>query len=342
MKRIIPILLYLLSLALTGCEKADKATMDPYTNLDALWTILDEKYCFFEYKDIDWDEVYAKYRDQIKGGMNQYELFDLLAAMLNELKDGHVNLVSKFDRSRYWDWYEQYPLNFYAELKNHYLGTGTDYKIAGSIEYRTLAEGKVGYAYYGSFASIIGNQNLDYFLYYFKDCDGLIIDIRNNGGGSLAVSDRFASHFYDEKRTVGYIQHKTGKGHSDFSKPYPIEMEPAKGVRWLKPVIILTNRHCYSAANDFVNKMKLLPHVTIVGDMTGGGSGLPFSSEIPNGWSVRFSSSPILDAHMQHTEFGIEPDIALQLKEEDIANKKDTYIEFAIQHILDQASGNKE
>lgn len=311
--------------------------MNPYTNLDALWSILDEKYCFFEYKDIDWDKIYVKYRSEIKDDMNQYELFDHLGNMLNELQDGHVNLTSKFDRSRYWDWYEKYPLNFYEELKNHYLGIGNDYKIAGSIEYRKLADDKIGYAYYGSFANIIGNQNLDYMLFYFKDCDGLIVDIRNNGGGSLAVSDRFAAHFFDQKRIVGYIQHKTGKGHNDFSKPHPLELEPASGVRWLKPVVILTNRHCYSAANDFVNKMKGLPHVTIIGDVTGGGSGLPFSSEIPIGWGVRFSSSPMLDADMKHTEFGIEPDIRLELTNEDILNKKDTYIEYAIQYLKDKA-----
>ena len=29
--------------------------------------------------------------------------------------------------------------------------------------------------------------------------------------------------------------------------------------------------------------------------LTGGGSGLPFSSELPNGWSVRFSASPMYE-----------------------------------------------
>ena len=41
--------------------------------------------------------------------------------------------------------------------------------------------------------------------------------------------------------------------------------------------------------------------------MTGGGSGLPFSSELPNGWTIRFSASPIYDAEKQHTEFGVSP-----------------------------------
>ena len=34
--------------------------------------------------------------------------------------------------------------------------------------------------------------------------------------------------------------------------------------------------------------MRLLPHVMIMGDRTGGGSGFPFTTELPIGWSVRF------------------------------------------------------
>ena len=33
----------------------------------------------------------------------------------------------------------------------------------------------------------------------------------------------------------------------------PIYLEPSNSIRWQKKVIILTNRRCYSATNDFVN-----------------------------------------------------------------------------------------
>ena len=32
----------------------------------------------------------------------------------------------------------------------------------------------------------------------------------------------------NEKILTGYISHKTGTGHNDFSKPYAIYLEPAK------------------------------------------------------------------------------------------------------------------
>ena len=79
--------------------------------------------------------------------------------------------------------------------------------------------------------------------------------------------------------------------------------------------------------------MKEMPLVTVMGDQTGGGSGLPFSSELPIGWSVRFSASPSFDARMQHIEFGIQPDIPCSLDEAQAVQGKDSMIEAARQLI---------
>jgi C-terminal processing protease CtpA/Prc len=82
--------------------------------------------------------------------------------------------------------------------------------------------------------------------------------------------------------------------------------------------------------------MHSLPKVTLIGDTTGGGSGLPFSSELPNGWSVRFSASPIYNAQMQHIEFGIEPDIKIDITSDDYQRGVDTIIEKARAVIYEQ------
>jgi hypothetical protein len=324
---------------LAGCEKADVYTMDVRTNFEALWKIMDEHYCFFEYKEVDWNEIYRKYDAILADTMDKYELFDMLGDMLGELKDGHTNLVSSFNLARYWDWYEDYPANFSEEIQKNYLGR--NYRISSGLRYTRLAGTRTGYVYYGSFSSAATESGLDEMFIHFSDCDGLIFDVRDNGGGSLTYSDRIASRFLEEKTTVGYITHKTGPGHNDFSDLYPIELEPSERVRWLRPVVVLTNRHSYSATNDFVNKMRQLPYATIMGDRTGGGSGLPFNSELPNGWIVRFSASPILDADKQHTEHGIEPDIKIDLLATDIARGKDTMIETAVRFIESLYEKNK-
>lgn len=97
--------------------------------------------------------------------------------------------------------------------------------------------------------------------------------------------------------------------------------------------MILTNRRCYSATNDFVNAMRSIEDTEIIqlGDRTGGGSGLPFSSELPNGWSIRFSASPHFDKNKQPLEEGIAPDVAINMSKEDQLENKDTLIEKAFE-----------
>ncbi len=316
----IPLLLF------SSCFHEDNYGNSKRDNFELLWKIMDEKYCFFDYKNIDWNEVYDRYSDRIQENMSDEALFDVLGEMLAELKDGHVNLYATHNVARYWKWFEDYPENFDEKIQKNYIGT--DYLIAGGTKYKIL-EDNIGYIYYGSFSNGIGESNLDQIINKMSICKGIIIDIRNNGGGTLTNVDKIASRFFNEKTLVGYIMYKSGKGHNDFSKPYARYIEPSDRLRYQKNVVVLTNRKCYSAANDFVNAMSYAPNVTIIGDQTGGGSGLPMSSEIPNGWSVRFSSSPIMNAAKEHTEFGIDPDIRVNMKHEDMLRGIDTIIEAA-------------
>jgi len=332
------LLLLTLITALASCERGDEYTASPRENFEALWRLIDENYCFFDYKNIDWDAVHARYSPLVADTIDRYRLFAILGQMLGELKDGHTNLISTFDVSRFWDWSENYPSNYNAVVHKLYLTH--DYRIAGGLRYLIMRD-SIGYVYYGDFSNAVGEANLDEMFLHFRDCKALIIDVRNNGGGSLVYSERIAARFLTEKIICGYIVHKTGKGHNDFSEPYPIELEPSSRIRWLRPVAILTNRSCYSATNDFVNKMKQLPHVTLIGDRTGGGCGLPFHSEIPNGWSVRFSTSPILDANKEITEYGVDPDLKVDMSESALLNNIDSIIETALDYLKEQTKDTK-
>lgn len=312
--------------ALVGCIREEEFSNTPQGNFEALWKIIDEQYCFLDYKQIDWDAIHDKYQPLITADMSNDGLFEVLGNMLAELKDGHVNLYSASNTARYWDWYLDYPRNFSEEVVEKYLGR--DYRIGAGLKY-TILEDNIGYIYYESFSDGVGEGNLDEMLSYLSICNGLIFDVRNNGGGALTNSSRIAARFTNEKVLTGYIMHKIGTGHSDFSEPEPIYLEPSNSIRWQKKVVVLTNRHSYSATNDFVNAMHFLPNVTLMGDKTGGGSGLPFSSELPNGWAVRFSASPHLNTNKEHIEFGIDPDVKVDMIKEEQDQGIDTIIEEA-------------
>jgi len=315
---------------MVACVDTEERPDTPTGNFEALWHIIDEHYCFFDYKQhvygLDWQEVYNKYKVRVNDNMSETQLFEVLCDMLGELRDGHVNLISSMDYGRYWAWHEAYPQNYSDTLERRYLGT--DYRIAGGMSYRILDD-NIGYIRYASFASPVGEGNMDDCFSYLALCRGLIIDVRNNGGGELTTAERLAARFVQEKTLVSYMQHKTGTGHSDFSQLEARYLEPSSNLRWHKGVCVLTNRSVFSAANDFAVMMHALPNVKLVGDHTGGGSGMPMSSSLPNGWSVRYSACPIYDKNKQQTEFGIDPDVSVSLTDDATAAGIDLIIEKA-------------
>ena len=324
-------ILMLLVVLLPSCM--NEPVVQPNTfkgNFESLWQIIDTKYCYLDYKHINWDSIHTVYVPKVDTVKNELAFFNLMADMLAELKDGHVNLYSDFNVSRYWKWYTDYPSNFSKTLISNSRYLGSNYQIAGPFHYAIVGNGKAGYIYYENFGDAFSGNNLAYIMNYFSSCKGLIIDVRNNGGGSLDYSKQLASYFFKVETVTGYMRHKTGDGHSDFSPPIELKTPADKNIQWQRPVIILTNRMAYSATNDFVNRMKESPMGIIVGDKTGGGGGLPLSSELPNGWLIRFSSSPMYDAQMQSTEFGIDPDYPVALSATDQANGIDTIIEKAV------------
>ena len=157
----------------------------------------------------------------------------------------------------------------------------------------------MGYVRCSSFQLLFGDGNLHEVMRKLASCDGLIVDVRSNGGGLLTAAEKLASLFVNEPITGAYICHKTGTGHNDFSAPQPITIEPIVGFRWQKPMAVLTHRRTYSAA------------------------------ELPNGWSVRFSACPMFTRDMQQTELGIEPNVKVDIAPADYAQGIDTIIETA-------------
>jgi len=320
---------------LMSCHEIEEYNNTPEGNFEALWQIISDHYCFLQDKNIDWDEVHQRYAGRISSKMNDRDLFDLLSEMVNELKDGHVNLSSPFASSYYRKWWSDYPQNYDARIIQQYY-FNFNYISIGTVDYGLLPQ-NIGYVHYSTFESGLGSGNIDLILNYFSNATGLIFDVRDNGGGNLTNVEDFVNRFIDSKILAGYIIHKKGPGRNDFDSPYAYYIEPVGGnhLAWKKPVVVLTNRSTFSAANNFVSIMKGLPNVTIIGATTGGGSGMPFNSELPNGWSIRFSACSILDANKQSTESGVAPTAGCEVDMDiqDALKGHDTILDFAIKHL---------
>ena len=88
MKNISFWLLALSSWLLMSCVDIEERDDTATGNFEALWTILDEHYCFFDYKQkeygLDWNEVHEKYKVRVNDNMSSTQLFEVLCDMLGE------------------------------------------------------------------------------------------------------------------------------------------------------------------------------------------------------------------------------------------------------------------
>lgn len=326
-------LLLVLAFLFGACERAftsfDKDS-DPLANFDDLWNTIDKKYSYFTLKKINWDSLRTVYRSQLKENSSGREEYEVYQDLLFELSDGHVNMFAGFDFTRNWEWYLNAPPNFdYSVIERNYLGR--DHWISAGLRHSILDE-KYGYIYYRSFSA--SAQFIEGVLRRFEDMDGIIFDVRDNGGGSLGNAEDLADAFADQKRLTYRKRYKHGEGHDDFGPFIDHFSEPDETV-YSKPVIVLTNRKSYSATSFFVTMMKEFPHVLVLGDLTGGGAGLPIDYTMRNGWVVRFSGTQTVNADGEHFELGVAPDIKMDLDSLQLQKGVDSLIESA-KALIDQ------
>ena len=315
----------------TACVKEDlsEAGGNVHENFDLLWKTINDNYCYLEYKNINWDSIGNEYRSQLHADMKDREFFTVCSNMLNELKDGHVWIYSDFNTSSYGDWYLDYPQNFNPTIVDRYY-LGSEAVWVTGLRSKKIRD--VGYLRCPSFMSLFSFSEIDEAVSQLGDIEGLIIDIRDNTGGSLVHAQMLASAFCKTKTKYGYIRFKEDQG-DNYSDWFPQYLEPKSKTVYDGKIVVLTNRMCYSAANDFANAMRSLNNVTIIGDKTGGGGGMPISSELYNGWQLGYSINPLFDKEKNHTESGIEPDIYLDMDKDDEYNNIDNIIEYSIDYL---------
>lgn len=333
MKRIIYSIALLLTLS--SCEKAffDKEVKSttPTENFEYLWNECNEKYSFMDYKNINWDERHEYYKARINDGMTKEALFTELASMLNDLRDGHVNLVSNFNVSNYHFNFKGITNINDRIVEEFYLkADGVNGSSTGPFLHNFVDNGNVGYIRFKSFTGTVTDDQLDFMVEKYQNTKGLIIDVRQNGGGAVTDMWKIVSHLISTKTLCYQTFTKNGPGKNDFSDPADAYSEP-KGKTFTKKIYILTDRGTFSSGSHFTLAMRNVPHAVIMGDTTGGGMGLPNGGQLPNGWTYRFSVTSTRDLDGSNFENGVPPDVISFINPAD--TNKDAVIDAAIAEI---------
>jgi C-terminal processing protease CtpA/Prc len=144
---------------------------------------------------------------------------------------------------------------------------------------------------------------------FLANTDGLIIDLRYNGGGVPGLAQLISTYLFEGPVHLHSIYWREGNRIQQYwTLPY------VPGPRYLnKPVYILTSRSVFSAPESFAYSLQALGRVTVVGDTTAGGANPGrefrindhFAMFIPTGRAV----NPVTGTNWEGA--GIKPDIAV-------------------------------
>ncbi len=300
----------ILAIVLTGCMDPllgpEPDAGDPVHNFDVLWEEFDRHYSFFQLKGVDWDALRAEYRPRIEPEMGEDALLTVVAEMLDRLEDGHINVFTKVGVYGYTGWYAGRPPSYLRTLVEARVALSS--AAAGRLDYAHLGDG-IGYVGIRSFHPGMA-EALDRILAGLRPLDGLIVDLRDNGGGSDAEAREMAGRVVDARRLYRTVRIRNGPEHDNFTSPIPWHVEPLGPEPYNGPLVLLTNRRTFSAAESFVLAARTRTGaVTVVGDTTGGGSGFPMFRELPNGWLYRLPRWIAYDVEGRTFEgVGLAPD----------------------------------
>jgi C-terminal processing protease CtpA/Prc len=206
-----------------------------------------------------------------------------------------------------------------------------------ATEFRSL-EGGVAYVALNTFGSDAVVKEFDSHFDEVLKSRGLIIDVRNNGGGDSRHGDAVIARLIDKpcSETSRWRTREYRPTFAAWAKP-PQWYEGDSGIiqprgekRFLGPVAVLIGTNTFSAAEDFLVPLKASRRATLIGTPTGGSTGQPLIIEI-YGAAVRVCTK--WDRFPDGTEFmgvGVQPDIRVERTRADVARGADPVLERAL------------
>jgi hypothetical protein len=342
--RLLAFVVLLLPLSAASAQEADDPN-DPVLNFEHVWATLDRTYAGFESRQVDWDALHRIYRPQVTAETTDEELFDVLIAMIRHLNDAHV-CINDGARRVCSGFIEELTMDDFSRqlVRSKYLQGDATVDPSGRFTYGWLAEG-VGYVHIHDFklSAAAATEAIDAVIATFAEADAMVVDVRGNTGGSAPATRAVANRFADRPRHFMTTWTRYGASHDDFAPPAYHNVEPEGPAQFTKPTILLAHRFSESAADTFDLALRVLPQVTVVGEITGGALGTLYEEPLPNGWQLVVSFKTMRDHNgVCWDGIGVPPDLRMINTKADIDAGTDRVLEFAVDLLLAGALVSQE
>lgn len=130
---------------------------------------------------------------------------------------------------------------------------------------------------WSKFLGKIDKKLIGFCLKNINKYDAIIIDVRQNQGGSSRLAHNFAAIFFDQPVVYGKF-YKMGSNH--LPEIVEARLEPDKNNFISKPIAILISAKCFSSCELFLAPFKVSKRAILIGRPTAGGSANPKSDTL--------------------------------------------------------------
>jgi C-terminal processing protease CtpA/Prc len=228
--------------------------------------------------------------------------------------------------------------------RGHYA----DVQSSPAFAFRMLP-GDIAYLSLGHFESDEGVKVFEQHLPEIMKARGLILDVRNNGGGSTSYGLHILSYLDGKpiptNRSRELEIDTVARAQGSLTLHWRKLM--GSGEVYVKqhaqhfdgPVAVLIGPRTFSAAEDFVVSFDAMKRGILVGQRTGGSTGQPLLFKLPGGGSARICAKR--DTYPDGREFvgeGIAPDIVVEPTVDDIRAARDGALERAANELRKYAT----
>jgi C-terminal processing protease CtpA/Prc len=171
---------------------------------------------------------------------------------------------------------------------------------------------------------------------------GLIIDMRQNGGGNGFLADQMAAYFFNEPLVTGNSEtydENLGEFYADPDREGKFYL-PSEDLRYNGAIAVLVGPSCSSACEFFSHDMTLQDRASIVGQYpTGGLGGGQDTYLMPEGIQLQYSIGRNVDdeGNIIIEGTGVEPTVSVPVDEETLFAESDPVLDAAVAH-LDQVT----
>lgn len=216
------------------------------------------------------------------------------------------------------------------------------FRAAPEMTHRVLPSG-FGYVRFSGFNPVLQSGIIDA-IDSLKDTPGLIMDLRNNGGGSADMAAKIMSRFFAGDQKGVKLLTRTGKPVSiffiDVMKLEP-ELKGARDKAYTKPLVILTNNNSASASEVVSGALQDGGRATIIGQRTCGCLlGYLGYADLPGGGQLAYSELGFVTRSGKRIEGeGVAPDVEVRLSAQDYVLNRDRVLEAAEKFLKEKTAG---